>query len=112
MQHLPPAPPALHAPVDGQAQPPGLAQPHVQSRLYEAGCDLEQAANLFVTIADQLETTYDPHGAGRTSASLARLGFDRVDSTMRKLLAAEDACAGCWRGRQAMDAIIRQTAEK
>lgn len=88
--------------------PAQAAQPHVQAHLYEAGCELEQLADLFASIADQLDGAYDPQGVGRGPANLARLGFDGIDATLQKLIGAESTCASCWKGRLI---IARELAE-
>jgi hypothetical protein len=87
---------------------PHVAQPHVQARLYETGCELEQLADLFAAIADQLDTAYDPHHVGSGPASLARVGFDGIVSTLNKLLGAEHACSNCWKGRLAIAAALAE----
>lgn len=81
---------------------PDVAQPHVQAKLYEAGCALEQLSSLFASITDQLDDAYDARRAGQAASSLARLGFDSIDATLKKLLGAESACSNCWKGRLAI----------
>jgi hypothetical protein len=90
---------------------PEVAQPQVQVRLYEAGCELEQLAGLFAAISDQLDGAYDPHGVGTSAANLARLGFDGIDRTLEKLVGTESACSACWRGRLAIAAALATVPE-
>lgn len=89
-----------------QFDSPHVAQPHVQSRLYEAGCELEQLSNLFAAIAEHLDGPYDFERAGATAASLARLGCDGIDVTLQKLLGAENKCATCWKSRLAIAEVL------
>lgn len=89
----------LAKPADAEKSACNDGMPLVQEHLYEAGCDLEQLAHLFGAIADQLGAAYDPHRVGAPAASLARLGFDGIGATLKKLQGAEDACASCWKGR-------------
>jgi hypothetical protein len=82
-----------------EAVPPHIAQPHVQARLYEAGCELEQLADLFAAITDHLDGAYDARRASTSAANLARLGFEGIDAMLKRLVDAEGACASCWKGR-------------
>jgi hypothetical protein len=94
----------------GASAAPHHIQPAVQMRLYEAGCELEQLAGLLATIADQLGAAHDPHGITANAAMLARLGLDRIDQTLTKLLTTEDACRTCWDGREAIAEMLLDPA--